>query len=309
MFFEFGLIGTTASGKSDLAIKLAKTLNAVILSLDSLCLYKEINIASAKPSQEELNNVKHFGINLVSVDEEFCVGDFFKEYKKARIYAKQNDIPLIITGGSGFYLSALLSGLSPKIPKLEEIKNYDEIWEKAKKIDPKFSSKFSKNDKFRLQKWFEIYEFSKEIPSVWLEKNTDPAIIKELLILQIDLDKEKNIQRIAKRTNLMIKNGLLDEAKELFSKFDSSLKPLKSIGLKECKSYFDGELGEINSKEALKNLEDLICIHTNQLAKKQRTFNRSKFDSVLLNFDNAKKEALEILENKFKISSVHADLK
>ena len=88
MFYEFAIIGTTASGKSDLAIKVARELDGVILSLDSLCLYKEINIASAKPSSDELALVKHFGIDIASPDDEFCVGDFITEYKRALAYAK-----------------------------------------------------------------------------------------------------------------------------------------------------------------------------------------------------------------------------
>ena len=120
MFKEFAIIGTTASGKSDLAFELAKELNGVILSLDSLALYKEIDIASAKPNKEQLETIKHFGVDEIYPDEEFSVGAFFEIYKNAKDFARLQDCPLIITGGSGFYLKSMLSGLAPDVPKCEQ---------------------------------------------------------------------------------------------------------------------------------------------------------------------------------------------
>ena len=116
---ELALIGATASGKTALALCLAKPLNAIILSLDSLCIYTQINIASAKPNAQELKSIKHFGINIRNIDESFNAGDFAQEYQKASIYAKQNGKNLIITGGSGFYLASMLNGLAPKVPRLK----------------------------------------------------------------------------------------------------------------------------------------------------------------------------------------------
>ena len=116
---ELAIIGTTASGKTALALKLASEFNGVILSLDSLCVYKFIDIASAKPSADELASVPHFGVNLLMPDEHFDVGMFFDVYKTAREFAQKNGKNLFITGGSGFYLKALLSGLTPKFERVE----------------------------------------------------------------------------------------------------------------------------------------------------------------------------------------------
>lgn len=278
MFYEFAIIGTTASGKSDLAIKVARELNGVILSLDSLCLYKEINIASAKPSGDELALVKHFGIDIASPNDEFCVGDFIAEYKQALAYAKNLDIPLIITGGSGFYLKAMLSGLAPKTKQIEIDISDDEIWNLAVKIDSEFCSKFSKNDKFRLHKWYQIYTQTSAIPSQWLRDNTSQPVIKNLPIFELVWDKIELIERIKIRTKNMLQNGLIDEAEYLFKHYNNSLKPLNSIGLKECKEYLNGKIN-------LNELENLIIIHTTQLAKRQRTFNKG-FDSIKLDGKN-----------------------
>lgn len=282
MYSELAIIGTTASGKSDLAIKVAREFNAVILSLDSLCLYKEIDIASAKPNKDELELVSHFGIDLVMPDMDFCVGDFIDEYKKAKLYAQQNNSMLIITGGSGFYLKSMLSGLSPKIEPLKIEISDDEIWDLAVEIDKEFCAKFSKNDKFRLHKWYQIYTQTNEIPTQWLQLNTGEPMIKNLTIYELVWDKFELIERIKTRTKNMLENGLIDEARYLFGRYDSALKPLNSIGLKEAKDYLDGKIN-------LNELNDLITIHTTQLAKRQRTFNKSfnsiKIDAKNLNLD------------------------
>ncbi|WP_279061084.1 tRNA (adenosine(37)-N6)-dimethylallyltransferase MiaA [Campylobacter lanienae] len=282
MYSELAIIGTTASGKSDLAIKVAKEFNAVILSLDSLCLYKEIDIASAKPNKDELELVRHFGVDLVMPDMDFCVGDFIDEYKKAKLYAQQNNSMLIITGGSGFYLKSMLSGLSPKIEPLKINISDDEIWDLAVEIDKEFCTKFSKNDKFRLHKWYQIYTQTNEIPTQWLRLNTGEPMIKNLTIYELVWDKFELIERIKTRTKNMLENGLIDEARYLFGRYDSALKPLNSIGLKEAKEYLDGKIN-------LNELNDLITIHTTQLAKRQRTFNKSfnsiKIDARNLNLD------------------------
>ena len=282
MYSELAIIGTTASGKSDLAIKVAREFNAVILSLDSLCLYKEIDIASAKPNKDELELVSHFGVDLVMPDMDFCVGDFIDEYKKAKLYAQQNNSMLIITGGSGFYLKSMLSGLSPKIEPLKIKISDDEIWDLAVEIDKEFCAKFSKNDKFRLHKWYQIYTQTNEIPTQWLRLNTGEPMIKNLTIYELVWDKFELIERIKTRTKNMLENGLIDEARYLFGRYDSALKPLNSIGLKEAKDYLDGKIN-------LNELNDLITIHTTQLAKRQRTFNKSfnsiKIDARNLNLD------------------------
>ena len=290
MFCEFAVIGTTASGKSDLALKIAKEFNGVILSLDSLSVYKEINIASAKPTALELESVKHFGINLIFPNEYFSVGEFIKEYEKAKSYAQNLQIPLIITGGSGFYLKAMMSGLAPKIRDIKCDLNLEQIYELILKIDPEFGSKFSKNDKFRLEKWYSIYATTGEIPSKFLRENTAEPIISNLQIFEILWDREVLRDRIKIRTEKMLENGLIDEAKYLFDKYGFETKSLNSIGLKECGEFLRGELGK-------NDLYEQICTHTAQLAKRQRTFNKSQFlenkiSQDLTNLENSINEFL-----------------
>ena len=297
---ELAVIGATASGKTDLALKLASEFNGVILSLDSLCVYKQIDIASAKPSEAELASVRHFGVNLIYVNEHFDAGMFFKVYEQAKRFALENGKNLFITGGSGFYLKCLISGLSPKFERFESGLSNAEIYEFASETDPEFTAKFSRNDTYRLNKWLEIYahilkaereakEFDLDIlvkavqgrgelnlristaPSAYLRENTYEPIISNLKIFEIVWDKEILRERIKIRTKNMLEKGLLDEAKFLFKKYPDEPKPLKSIGLKECGEFLKGEIKE-------SELFELISTHTAQLAKRQRTFNRSQFE-------------------------------
>lgn len=285
MFFEIALIGTTASGKTYIANALAREFNAVILSLDSLCVYKEINIASAKPSNDELKSIKYFGINLLSVEEHFNVELFIREYQKAKEFALNANLPLIIVGGTGFYLKTMIDGLSEKTLESKSALSNDEIYTLLINIDPNY--KIEKNDTYRLKKWLGIYEQTGEIPSEFLKRTQKIGVLKDIEIYELAWDKEILKKRIQTRTKQMLDKGLLDEAKILFSRFNHKLKALNSIGLKECKEYLEGKI-------SFNELENLITIHTAQLAKRQRTFNK-KFQSKILKFD----EALAILRVKF----------
>ena len=291
MFCEFALIGTTASGKSELANALAIELGAIILSLDSLCVYKEINIASAKPCAAVLSRVEHFGVNLLSVAEKFNVALFFDEYQRARARAFELDKPLIIVGGTSFYLKALMSGLSESVEESRSALSNDEIYELMQSVDK--NAKIAKNDSYRLRKWLGIYENTGRVPSEFLRETLQKPIIPSLDIFELVLDKDLLRKRVEKRTQNMLNSGLLDEARFLFKNFSPELKPLNSIGLKECKAFLSGEI-------ALGELAPLINTHTMQLAKRQRTFNK-KFTRTCVECANLGRALGEIkFKTKFK---------
>ena len=266
----FAIIGPTASGKSDLAIKLAKQLNYEILSLDSLSIYKEIDIASAKPSKEELNEIKHYGINEIYPNEKFDVTKFIEIYKKI---PHQN---IIIVGGTSFYLKAMIEGISP-MPKIsDEIKKEAKkfTYEKLKDIDPVFASKISKNDTYRINKGAEIYLATNIPPSQYFKLNPPIPILPKIPIFEIDIDRKLLRQRIIKRTKKMFEMGLIDEVAYLEAKYkDRRLPALKAIGVKEVLDYFNGIY---NKKE----LFEKIVTNTARLAKRQQTFNKTQFNTI-----------------------------
>jgi len=282
----FALIGPTASGKSNLALNLAKKLNYEILSLDSLSIYKEIDIASAKPFKKELNEIKHYGINEIYPNEKFDVTKFIELYK---------NIPhknIIIVGGTSFYLKAMLKGISP-MPKItseiqKEAKKFS--YDKLEKIDPKFCAKISPNDTYRITKGAEIFLATNLAPSEYFKKNPPIPILPDIPIFEIDVNRDILRQRIKLRTKKMFNLGLIDEVAYLESKYkDRRLPALKAIGIKEVLDYFNGVY---NKNE----LYEKIVTNTARLAKRQQTFNKTQFNTI-----KAPLEKLEDLIMNYKL--------
>lgn len=292
----FAIVAPTASGKSTLAINLASKLKMRIFSFDSLSIYKHISIASAKPSKEDLAKIKHYGIDELEPRKHCSAGVFMRIFTRALedIAAKSTSQTnngtnetngLILVGGSGFYLHSIMQGLSPqdftlsdeiyqKISTLENpyafLKSIDEI--SAKSIHP--------SDTYRLQKLLCIYFASSMPPSEYFSTHKKTPLLPNIPIYTIDTPKDELNERISKRTNSMIESGLVREAKWLLDTYGSEIQPFKAIGLKECLQAFKNNT-DLTDKQNLQNLAQNITTHTRQLAKRQRTFNRSKFPSAI----------------------------
>ncbi len=299
---QLAIIGPTASGKSDLAIKIALKIDAYILSIDSLSIYKEIDIVSAKPSTRELNEVKHFGINVLNPDEHFSVDIFISLYKEVKKVCEKDGKNLIIVGGTSFYLKSLLDGLS-KIPEIsdevkrsvkDKLSDLFSCYEFLKNIDSEYMKKISPNDSYRIEKALLIYEASKMSPTEWFKKNPPKPIIKNLDIFNIDVKRDVLRERISKRSEKMLKMGLVDEVCKLEQKYSRLPQSMNSIGVVEVLEFLDAKV----SKE---EMIDNISTHTAQLAKRQQTFNKTQFKDIT----NAPLEKLEdmILEELNRVKS------
>ncbi len=287
---ELAIIGPTASGKSDLAIKIAKKIDAYILSIDSLSIYKEINIVSAKPSKQELEKVKHFGINELYPNEYFSVEILINIYKNAKIECEKNSKNLVIVGGTSFYLKSLIDGLST-LPKITEkikkdvenkLKDLQSCYTLLYNLDPKYMQNIDKNDRYRIEKALLIYEASNLSPSEWFVQNPPQPIIENLEVFNIDVEREVLRERINLRTEKMADMGLIDEVAYLEQKYTREPNAMGAIGIVEVLEYLDGKI----SKE---QMIELIATHTAQLAKRQQTFNRTQFKNIT----SAKLEDLE----------------
>lgn len=271
------LIGPTASGKSAVGVEVAKKVDAVILSLDSLSIYKEIDIASAKPTVEERCGVKHFGIDEIYPDEEFNVTTYISLYKKALEYAQKMDKNLLILGGTSFYLHILLHGVShlPSISQAAKdkaqqiLQDKEDAYSRYQKLEKDI--KIAKNDIYRLQKWFEFYfetGISKE--EYFIQNPPQPVITENIPIYEIQTQTQSLRERIDLRTQMMFETGIIDEVMTLVQKYGKEPKCFKAIGIKEVIEYLE-------QKQSLEKTIELVSTHTKQLAKRQRTFNRSKF--------------------------------
>ncbi|MDP2893483.1 MAG: tRNA (adenosine(37)-N6)-dimethylallyltransferase MiaA [Sulfurimonas sp.] len=287
---QLAIIGPTASGKSDLAIKIAKKIDAYILSIDSLSIYKEIDIVSAKPSKAELHEVRHFGIDVLYPNEYFSVDVFIRLYKEVLQKCQDERKNLIIVGGTSFYLKSLIDGLSqiPTITKEislqveRKLKDLDSCYEFLSKVDEKYMKNISPNDRYRIEKALLIYEASKLTPSEWFSENPPKPIIENLDIYNIEVERDVLRERIKKRTLKMLEAGLIDEVCYLEQKYTRLPHAMNSIGIIEVLEYLDSK---VTKDEMLKN----ISTHTAQLAKRQQTFNRTQFGNVI----NAPLEELE----------------
>ena len=274
---ELAIIGTTASGKTALSLEIANKTNSIILSLDSLCVYKEIDIASAKPTKIERGDIVHFGIDEVFPNEKFDVIEFLNLYKNAKEYAEKNMKNLIIVGGTGFYLKALVDGISDG---LKENTNLDmslnDTYNLLYSLDKEYMQKIEQNDKYRVEKAYSIYKQSGLTPSEYFLKNPKIALSPNLPIFEILWEKDELINRISLRTKQMIKSGLIDETIYLEKKYTRAPNCMSSIGIIETLEYLDGKLDK-------KSLEDKIIQNSLKLAKRQNTFNKGQFTNRVSN--------------------------
>lgn len=276
------ILGGSGSGKSQLGLELAQKLDCEIFSLDSLSIYQEIDIASAKPTKEELASVHHYGVNILSPLEHNNATLFCNLLQKAIEQTRQKGKEtLLIIGGSSFYLKSIIDGLSP-LPQIEaknlkaikeKIENLSSPLEFLQSIEPNLP--FSHQDTYRIYKYLEIYFSTGLPPSIYFKQNPKTPFPYKIEKYALSLPREVLRERITLRSEKMLKMGILDEAKTLLEKYGEKIQPFNSIGLKECKEYFEGK---INSEEELLSL---ISTHTAQLAKRQNTFNRTQFGTPL----------------------------
>ncbi|MDD7567064.1 MAG: tRNA (adenosine(37)-N6)-dimethylallyltransferase MiaA [Helicobacter sp.] len=319
------LLGASGSGKSALALELAKAHDGAIFSLDSLSVYKYINIASAKPTSAELQEVKHYAIDMLEPDLPCNAMTFWNlltsAFDETRVLGKK---VLFIVGGSSFYLKSMLEGLSPQ-PQInaqshaqvqEKIRALNAPYEFLARVDSEFALTIKPNDTYRLQKALEIYFATNLPPSVYFKENPKQKhpLLANLSLFVLTLSRDEIIKRIKERTQKMLDSGLLEEVAFLAQNYPLDSQSLRAIGIKECLEFL-GYQNVQNAKNlqnmpnpknvqflqdfqvSPKNLQDLcalIATHTSQLAKRQSTFNRTQFRDAY--FGDATQIAKEITQ-------------
>ncbi len=287
--------GPTATGKTDMAIELALSFGGEIVNFDSLVLYQEINIGTAKPSSEELKKVPHHMVGIRSIKDPMNAADYSSiAHPLIEKLLKEKKIVYLV-GGSGFYLQALIKGMyeSPTTPP-EVTKKSNELYSREgigpfleilKHNDPQSFGRYHENDHYRVRRAVEHW-WSHGTPLSKVREEKDDLNQKlgtptihdwEILHLYLDIPKEEHLKIIEKRTDRMLAEGLIEEVKALLNSGFSGLeKPLQSIGYKEV---LDLQFGVLKS---ISECRERILISTRQLAKSQRTwFNR---DSTKLGF-------------------------
>ena len=289
-----GITGPTASGKTKLSIDLAKELKCDVISCDSRQFYKELKIGTAAPSKNELESVKHHLIQHISVVENYTVKDFEKEafniinsqFKKKKF--------IILSGGSNLFLDSVIYGIDD-MPSTDKIlrKNLNDsfemyginyIQEKLKNVDPEFYKRVDLNNPRRIIRALEVSIKSGKPYSSFIEKKHLKNNDFDVLIFAISVDRKKLYDRIDKRVDSMIKNGLVDEVRTL-TKF-RLYNALNTIGYKEIFSYLDGSV-------TLEHAISEIKKNTRRYAKRQITWLRSKKNIIWVNEKTSLKNLID----------------
>jgi len=277
--------GPTASGKSNFAIKLAKKINGEIINADSMQIYKELKILSARPDPKNYQKIKHHLYGFHNVKKDFSTGDWLKlAIKKINEVKKRKKVPVFV-GGTGLYYKALSEGLVniPNIPirfrnkiRLDHKKlGQKKFYQKLLKLDIISKNKINPTDVQRTIRAYEVKKFTNKSLHDWF-KDTKPFFEEgNFFKIYIDFPREELTKRISKRTNLMMKLGAINEVKRFIKlkvKKDKSVN--KAIGVGEIKEY-------LNNEKDLKEIIEKISIKTRQYAKRQNTWARSNMSNWL----------------------------
>lgn len=293
------ICGPTASGKTALSIELAKQINGEIISADSMQIYKYMDIGSAKPTIEEMQGIKHYMLDFVEPDKRYSVAEYKLEAEKCieEILSK-NKVPIIV-GGTGLYIDSLIYGIEFSDIKIdEEYRKYlEELCEKegletlytmAVKIDSKAMETISKNDKKRIMRVLEIYHETGKTKTEQEIESRKNEVKYNYKVYAINWDREKLYQRINKRVDLMIESGLIEEVKELLSKYENMPTAIQGLGYKEIKLYLDGGL---TKEEAIEKIK----METRRYAKRQFTWFRKNKQTIWIDGENSIQTNINII--------------
>ena len=270
------ICGPTASGKTALSIELAKKINGEIISSDSMQIYEDMDIGTAKPTKEEMQGIKHYLLDFVEPNKRYSVADFKKDAEKSiEEILEKGKVPIIV-GGTGQYVDSLIYGIEYQDIKFDEqyrkelenrvkIEGLEKLYNEAKKIDPQAMEKISLNDQKRILRVLEIYKATGKNKTEQEAESRKNEVKYDYKVFAINMDREKLYERINKRVDIMIEQGLIQEVEKLLEKYDEFPTAMQGLGYKEVVEYLQGKI----SKE---EMIDKIKMETRRYAKRQITW-------------------------------------
>ena len=293
------ICGPTASGKTSLSIDLAKEINGEIISSDSMQIYKDMNIGSAKPTIEEMGNITHHLIDYVSPEERYSVARFKKEAEEEIEKILLKGKTPIVVGGTGLYVNSLIYGIEYKDinidleyrNKLEDIVSKDGLnllHDEAEQIDPEAMKTISKNDKKRILRVLEIYHTTGKTKTQQELESRKNGVKYDYKVFVISMQRDKLYDRINNRVDIMLKNGLIQEVENLIEKYKTFPTAMQALGYKEVKEYLDGCITE-------EEMVTKIKMETRRYAKRQLTWFRRYKNAIWLDSENGNKNNIKII--------------
>lgn len=296
------ICGPTASGKTALSIELAKRTNGEIISSDSMQIYKDMNIGTAKPTQEEMQGIQHYLISNVAPNQRYSVADFKKDAEKAIEEILTKGKTPIVVGGTGLYIDSLIYGIEYQDIKLDEKyrqelekraekEGLEVLYEEARKIDEQAIQKISQNDKKRILRILEIYHATGKNKTQQEIESRKNGIKYNYEVYALDMEREKLYKRINDRVDIMIEQGLIGEVENLLEKYTEFPTAMQGLGYKEVVEY-------LQNKCTKQEMIEKIKMETRRYAKRQLTWFRKNKQTIWLDATKGINNVDEILKGR-----------
>ncbi len=293
------ICGPTASGKTALSIELAKKINGEIISADSMQIYKDMNIGTAKPKQEEMQGIKHYLLDYVSPEERYSVAQYKKDAKKAIKEILSKGKTPIIVGGTGLYVDSLIYEIEyndikidekyrKELEDIAEQQGLETLYKMALEIDPVAMEKISSNDRKRIIRVLEIYKSTGKTKTEQEKESRKNPVEYNYKIFAINRDREDLYQRINKRVDIMIEEGLIEEVNTILEKYKKFPTAMQGLGYKEVVDY-------LNGKYTKEEMIEKIKMETRRYAKRQLTWFRKNKQTIWLDGTNEMENNINII--------------
>ena len=295
------ICGPTASGKTALSIELAKKINGEIISADSMQIYKDMDIGTAKPDVEEMQGIKHYLLDFVKPDTRYSVAEFKIDATKAiEEILKKGKVPIVV-GGTGLYVDTLIYGIEyndikidekyrKELEEIAEKQGLEVLYKKAQEIDSKAMEKISPNDKKRIMRVLEIYKATGKTKTEQEAESRKNGIKYNYKVFALNMDREILYNRINLRVDIMIEKGLIEEVQKLKDKYNEFPTAMQGLGYKEVVEYLENR----TTKE---EMIEKIKMETRRYAKRQLTWFRKNKDTIWIDSTKAREENVNFIAN------------
>lgn len=294
------IVGPTASGKTALSIELAKNINGEIISADSMQIYKDMDIGTAKVTEEEANGIKHYLVDFVSPEQRYTVSDFKRDSENAiQEIINNNKIPIVV-GGTGLYINSLIYGIEyqdmnfdeeyrNKLIKISETEEgLKSLYEEANRIDSNAIKKIEPTDRKRIIRVLEIYKATGKTKTELEILSKAKGIKYDFKVFGITMDRKVLYDRINKRVDLMIEKGLIEEVKYILDKYEKFPTAMQALGYKEVVEFFDGKCTRDEMIEKIKQ-------ESRRYAKRQLTWFRRNKEIMWLDANDGLQNNINII--------------
>ena len=296
------ICGPTASGKTALSVELAKKINGEIISSDSMQIYKDMDIGTAKVTQEEMQGIRHYLIDNVAPNQRYSVADFKKDAENAIEEILARGKTPIVVGGTGLYVDSLIYGIEYQDIKLDEKyrkkleervekEGLEPLYDEAKKIDEQAIQKISPNDKKRILRILEIYHATGKNKTQQEIESRKNGVKYNYEVYALNMEREKLYKRINKRVDIMIEQGLIEEVENLLKKYTEFPTAMQGLGYKEVVEY-------LQNKCTKQEMIEKIKMETRRYAKRQLTWFRKNKQTIWLDATKGIDNVDEILKGR-----------